>query len=176
MSRNLVASVRQRLLNISRARGEEFQLVLTWFGLERLLYRLTQSPYGGQFMLKGAMLFQLWTGQPHRSTRDLDLLGNGAPSTERLAQLFHDVCATTVEDDGITFPANAVQAEQIKENDEHQGIRIRIDAFGQCKTSSANRYRFRRRRHTRDTNDFVPSLAGLSGTSIVGLSSRNRRR
>ena len=38
--RDLVASVRQRLMNLSRERGEEFQLVLTRYGLERLLYRL----------------------------------------------------------------------------------------------------------------------------------------
>ena len=77
-----MAYVRQRLLNLSRERGEEFQLVLTRYGLERLLYRLTQSPHAAHFILKGAVLFQLWTGQPHRSTRDLDLLGQGAPSTD----------------------------------------------------------------------------------------------
>jgi hypothetical protein len=73
-SRDLVASVRQRLMNLSRVRGEEFQFVLTRYGLERLLFRLTQSLHTGQIVLKGAALFQLWTGQPHHSTRDLDLL------------------------------------------------------------------------------------------------------
>lgn len=90
--RNLVASVRQRLMNLSRQRGEDFQLILTRYGLERLLYRLTQSPHAGQFVLKGAALFQLWTGQPHRSTRDLDLLGQGAPTVDRLRQVFQAVC------------------------------------------------------------------------------------
>src|SRR5579872_350500 len=126
--RNLVASVRQRLMNLSRERGEDFQFVLTRYGLERLLYRLTKSPYAGQFILKGAALFQLWTGEPHRSTRDLDLLGQGTPSTTRLRMLFNEVCSISVTDDGLTFPADAVQAEQIKEEDEYQGIRLRIDA------------------------------------------------
>lgn len=66
-------------MQLSRERSEDFQLVLTRYGLERLLYRLTQSPQAGQFVLKGAVLFQLWTGQPHRPTRDLDLLGQGTP-------------------------------------------------------------------------------------------------
>ncbi len=126
--RNMAASVRQRLMNISRQRGEEFQLVLTRYGLERLLYRLAQSPHAEQFVLKGAALFQLWTGQPHRSTRDLDLLGQGEPSTDRLRQLFQEVCSLTVDDDGLTFLTDAIQAEQIKEDDEYQGIRLRIEA------------------------------------------------
>ena len=125
---NVVASVRQRLMNLSRERGEDFQLVLTRYGLERLLYRLTRSPHCGQFVLKGAALFQLWTGEPHRSTRDLDLLGQGTPSTDRLRQLFQDVCLLQVDDDGVTFLTDRIQAEQIKQDDAYQGIRLRIDA------------------------------------------------
>lgn len=126
--RNVSASVRQRLMNLSRQRGEDYQLVLTRYGLERLLYRLAQSPHADQFILKGAVLFQLWTGQPHRPTRDLDLLGMGNPSTDRMRSLFQDVCDSEVADDGLTFPTGAVQAEQIKDDDEYQGIRLRITA------------------------------------------------
>ena len=53
--RDLVASVRQRLLNLSRERGEDFQLVLNRYGLERLLYRLTHSAYAGQFAACGVL-------------------------------------------------------------------------------------------------------------------------
>ena len=127
-SRDMSASVRRRLMNLARERGEEFQLVLTQFGIERLLYRIAQSPHAGQFVLKGAALFQLWTGQAHRSTRDLDLLGRGEPSIDRLRRSFQDVCSLTVVDDGLTFATDAIQAEKIKEDDEYQGIRLRIDA------------------------------------------------
>jgi len=125
---NLAASVRQRLLNLSRERGEDFQLVLTRYGLERLLYRLSRSPYATQFVLKGAVLFQLWTGQPHRPTRDLDLLGHGTPSTDRLRQVFQKICTATVAEDGLAFEVDGVRAEQIKAEDEYQGIRLRLDA------------------------------------------------
>lgn len=59
---NLAASVRQRLANVARERGEDFQLLLTRYMNERLLYRLAQSPHAQRFLLKGAMLFALWTG------------------------------------------------------------------------------------------------------------------
>lgn len=125
--RNIAASVRQRLTNVSRERNEDFQFVLTRYGLERLLYRLSISKHAAQFILKGAALFQLWTGQPHRSTRDLDLLGHGAPSPDRLQTIFSEVCSLTVEDDGLVFSPETIHAEQIKEDAEYHGIRLRIE-------------------------------------------------
>jgi hypothetical protein len=50
---------------------------LTHYGLERLLYRLSISPHAPNYLLKGALLFSLWYDQPHRPTRDADLLGFG---------------------------------------------------------------------------------------------------
>ena len=131
--RNVVATIRQRLMNLARERGEDFQLVLTRYGIERLLYRLTQTEYGSQFVLKGAALFQLWTGESHRATRDLDLLGYGAPSPERLREVFQHVCSFEAADDGLAFFVDTVLAEQIKEDDEYQGIRLKIGhcLFGQ---------------------------------------------
>ena len=78
--KDIGASVRARLLRLARERGEDFQLVLTRYANERLLYRLASSEHGSRFVLKGAALFTLWTGEPHRATRDVDLLGFGDPS------------------------------------------------------------------------------------------------
>ena len=59
-STNVAASVRQRLRNRARADGQDFQLILTHYGIERLLYRLQHSPHADQFVVKGAMLFRVW--------------------------------------------------------------------------------------------------------------------
>jgi len=80
------ASVRARLLHLAREHGDDFQLLLTRYANERLLYRLTQSRHQGGFILKGATLFTLWTGHPHRATRDVDLLGIGDPSEDRIRE------------------------------------------------------------------------------------------
>lgn len=79
--KNVGASVRARLTDYARQRGENAQLVMTRFASERLIYRLAQSGYRDQFILKGAMLFSLWAPAPYRSTGDLDLLGQGDPAT-----------------------------------------------------------------------------------------------
>ena len=75
--KDLPASVRQRLLNLSKERGQPFDLVLVRYGIERLLYRLSRSPHAGKFLLKGAMLFVVWGENAPRPTRDVDLLGFG---------------------------------------------------------------------------------------------------
>ncbi len=66
--RNLAASVRDRLFNLARERREDFQAILTRYAVERLLYRLSISKYRDQFLLKGAMLFFVWSGQLYRPT------------------------------------------------------------------------------------------------------------
>mgnify|MGYP002623596869 FL=1 len=126
--RNMAASVRDRLRALAKEQREDFGLVLTRYGLERFLYRLSQSAHGGTFILKGAMLFQLWQGNPHRPTRDLDLLGHGDPDPERVASVFREVCDQAVADDGLTFHADTVQAEAMKEDEEYSGVRVKLQA------------------------------------------------
>jgi hypothetical protein len=124
--RNLAASIRQKLLNIATRQGEDFGLILTRYALERLLFRLSQSRYRDQFVLKGAMLFHPWTNTPHRPTRDLDLLGRGDPSPENCLAVFRELCAVAVPADGLNFPIDAVTAERIKEDKEYEGVRVRL--------------------------------------------------
>jgi hypothetical protein len=88
---NLSASVRQPLLNLATKRKEDFGLVLSRYGLERFLYRLSTSPHRDLFVLKGALLLQVWTGETYRPTRDLDLLGKGMSLSYQ--KIFSDVCS-----------------------------------------------------------------------------------
>jgi len=90
-SRSLAQSIHQRLLNKAKKRKEDPNLVLIRYALERFLYRLGRSAHHDRFILKGAMLFGAWGGQPHRPTRDLDLLGIGNPSDEALATAFAEI-------------------------------------------------------------------------------------
>ena len=82
--RNIGASVRQRLLNLAHARGQSMDLLLTRYALERLLHRLSLSPHRERFVLKGAMLLAIWFDEPHRATRDVDLLGFGDAAEDAL--------------------------------------------------------------------------------------------
>jgi len=125
---DLPSSIHQRLLNLSKKEGQDFQFVLTRFALERFLYRLSNSPFSRQFILKGAMLFSIWTGKSHRPTKDLDLLGYCEDNRESLIALLQKVCTTKVEPDGLIFNPESVRAEDIREGQEYQGQRVRLTA------------------------------------------------
>lgn len=128
LKKNLPASVRQRLLMASQKQGEPFDLILTRYGIERLLYRLSQSRYAERFLLKGAMLFRVWTECSHRPTRDLDLLGTGPAEAEELSTIFHEICSTPVEPDGLEFLCESVTANPIREEAVYGGIRVNVQA------------------------------------------------
>jgi predicted nucleotidyltransferase component of viral defense system len=125
---NLAASVRQRLLNISRASGEAFDLTLGRYGRERFLYRLSTSQHSDRFVLKGATLFLAWQGEPHRVTRDLDLLGTGEFTEDTLTQLIRDVTVQEVPDDALTFDADTIRVFPIRENQAYDGLRATLTA------------------------------------------------
>ena len=127
-SPNKAASVRQRLLNRARAEGEDFQVLLTRYVLERFLYRLGRSPYRDQFVVKGAMLFVLWEGDLHRTTRDLDLLGFGSSAIGDIEQTIREIAAVEVEDDGVEFVTETVRGGLIREEQEYEGVRVSAEA------------------------------------------------
>lgn len=123
--RNTAASVRARLLARAHADRRDFNLVLTRYALERLLYRLSVSAHAGQFLLKGALLFDLWFDMPHRPTRDADLLGFGPSDAPRLEEVFREICAVEL-DDGIRFRPDTVRAGEIRKGAGYSGIRVTL--------------------------------------------------
>lgn len=127
--KNVGASVRQRLLNIARDSGSDFAVTLSNYALERLLYRLSCSSHSDRFVLKGAMLFRKWSDQPHRATRDMDLLAFGSPAAEDVTRLIRDICSTSVDDDGVEFLPHTLRTEEIREAQEYDGIRVKLTAI-----------------------------------------------
>jgi predicted nucleotidyltransferase component of viral defense system len=125
--RNIGASVRQRLLNLARTRGQPMELLLTRYALERLLHRLSLSPHRERFVLKGAMLLATWFNEPHRATRDVDLLGFGDAAEDALLATVREIMAVEV-DDGVSFDLKGLRIEAIREEIEYGGSRLRTTA------------------------------------------------
>jgi predicted nucleotidyltransferase component of viral defense system len=125
LPKNVAASVRARLLSRAKEQGMDYNLILTKYALERLLYRLSASPWGDAFVLKGALLFDLWFDQPHRPTRDMDLLGFGSSEMADVAAVFREVCAL-VDEDGMTFDPATVSAAEIRKEANYAGVRVTL--------------------------------------------------
>jgi predicted nucleotidyltransferase component of viral defense system len=126
-SEQLAASVRQRLKNLTGT--NDFQTTLVLYALERLLYRLSQSAYQQQFVLKGALLFNIWLEHSYRSTRDADFLSFGDSTPERIEDIFRELCVLDVEADGLEFATDSVVSSRIKADCEYEGVRVNLVAY-----------------------------------------------
>jgi hypothetical protein len=125
---NLAASVRQRLLNLSRERGLVFDVVLVTYGLERLIYRLSISSHRDRFILKGGMLVTLWIVDENRVTRDADFTAFGDSNEDQLKTVFTEILKLNF-DDGLNFDTDALIALPIREDQEYGGVRLKTTAY-----------------------------------------------
>jgi hypothetical protein len=126
-SRNPGHSVFQRLLNRARSHGEDFNLLLVRYGVERFLYRLGISRYADRFFLKGANLFLVWKGRSYRVSKDVDLLGSDPEDVDRITGVFRELCQVAAVDvDGIEFVPDTVRAEEIRGAQGDVGIRVTL--------------------------------------------------
>ena len=126
---NLTASVAARLLQRSQRTGEDHQVLLTRYGLERLMYRLSQSVLANRFVVKGALAFLVWADEPFRATRDLDLLAMPEPSPDELMELFQSLCRMEVADDGLAFEETSITVREIREDQQYGGMCVCMKAM-----------------------------------------------
>lgn len=124
--RNIAASARVRLRNQARATQVDSVALTTRYVLERLLYRMSVSPYAGRFVLKGAMLFPAWTEYYIRPTRDLDLCTDDDQPPTNLDAEFREILSASVEDDGVKFDVNTLKVMPIREDASEAGMRVNL--------------------------------------------------
>jgi hypothetical protein len=123
---NVSASIHQRLLNIAKETGRPFNELLQYFAMERFLFRLSLSTHAPLFVLKGALLFRVWDTPDSRATRDIDFLAYVDNSPENIASIIREICTINDVDDGLSFDAESVTAQRIKEDADYEGVRVRF--------------------------------------------------
>lgn len=122
--KNLVASIHQRLLNVSRQSSRAFNDLVMHYAIERFLYRLSQSPHADRIVLKGGLMINVWSTSITRVTRDIDLLAKLSNDLNRIVEVVQHVCEVAVEDDGLVFDPKTVTAQRITEDAEYEGVRV----------------------------------------------------
>ena len=125
--RNVAASIRQRLLDLTRATNGNFQDCLDRYAVERLIYRLSLSDARERFLLKGALLFTAWFDVPHRPTRDADFLALDEPDAGKLADMVRALCNVAAED-GVIYDAGSIRVVEIREQANYAGLRVTLRA------------------------------------------------
>lgn len=133
---NVSASVRQRLLNRSKADNRSFNELLQYYAMERFLYRLSMSDHAQHYILKGALMLRAWKSPEFRPTMDIDMLGKTGNEEENITAQIRDILAVEIQPDGLTFDSNSIQTERITEDADYEGIRVRFrGALGTARIS-----------------------------------------
>lgn len=102
------------------------QLVMQNYMLERLLERISLSPYRNNFILKGGYLISAIVGLDTRTTMDLDTTIKGFTLThDAILRIFQEICAISV-DDNVQFAVERIA--DIRETDDYPGIRVSLKA------------------------------------------------
>ncbi len=126
--KNYSASVRMKLLNLSKEKKVELIGLLIRYATDRLLYRLSKSEFHSKFVLKGSLLFSVWNDELHRPTKDADLLGFGSNDAKGIFNDFKKICEMEIPEDGLDFDISTLRIEEIREDEEYDGKRVKVVA------------------------------------------------
>lgn len=127
--KNIEASVKNKLINISKQEKKAFSVILMLYIQERLLYRLSISEYSESFILKGGLLLFGINEFKGRPTRDIDFLAKQIKNdANTIKSIFNKVCGIQCND-GIFFDRESIKAEKTGEDRDYNGIEIKLNAF-----------------------------------------------
>jgi predicted nucleotidyltransferase component of viral defense system len=129
MSKNIAASVKQKLLSKAKEDGRPFNEVLQYYVMERFLYRLSQSSHKERFILKGALMLRAWQSSALRPTMDIDMLGITSNEIDNIVSQIKHVASVDIDPDGLLFDTKTITAEEITEEADYRGVRVSMYAF-----------------------------------------------
>ncbi|MDY6950643.1 MAG: nucleotidyl transferase AbiEii/AbiGii toxin family protein [Thermodesulfobacteriota bacterium] len=168
--KDVAASVRSRLLNLARQTGRPFEEVLVLYGLERFLFRLSQSDYSDRFILKGGLLL-IGMGFPAaRPTRDMDFLALMSSNIDAVSRAIQEIGAMDAND-GMAYDFSELRHETVSPNTEYQGIRFRfVGQLGQARIPMQIDIGFGDRVVPEPRKMAFPTLLDMDPPMIVGYS------
>lgn len=123
-------SVKARLKNYAKMNSLTFQEVLTYYGIERAIYRVSISDHANRFILKGGIfLYAIFDGKYSRATTDIDFLGiRVSNSRDELEAIFKSILSQDLGD-ALIFDIDSINVEEILELKKYHGLRISTTAF-----------------------------------------------
>ena len=111
---NYGCSIKAKLLNISRSEKQGYQMLVTRYLQERLLYRLSISRYHDRFFLKGGALLYAHERFLARPTLDIDFTESHIDNDkENIKKIFAEICAIPYEQDGVIFHTDTLRSDDI---------------------------------------------------------------
>lgn len=130
MKKNIVASIKAKLTQISKKRNKDFSSICLQYCQERFLYRLSLSEYKNNFILKGGLSLIAVNISSNRPTKDIDFLGKNIKNDSSvIKEIFIKILKNSFYDDGLNFDTESITTEKIAEESLYEGVRVNINAF-----------------------------------------------
>jgi len=127
--KNSGRSIRERLLNLMKESKHEYMYLLQRYFNERLLYRVSVSPYSEHFVLKGGSLLYAHNGLDCRPTVDVDFMANRVTSDQKeLVRIFTDILNIECPEDGVEFDTSEMVPTAIAVDKKYPGTRLPFKA------------------------------------------------
>ena len=127
--KNYGKSVKTKLLNLMNSSGYKYMYLLARYFNERLLYRVSVSPYRENLLLKGGSLLYAFNGLETRPTIDIDFMAQRiSRDREHLEKAFREILSIECEEDGVTFDVKVLRSEPITVEKEYPGTRFYVTA------------------------------------------------
>ena len=124
--KNIEASIKAQLQNKAKKTNRPFSEVLQYYGMERFLYRVSQSKYADKFILKGALMFTAWHVPERRTTLDIDFSAQYDNQISSIEKMIKDICKIDVVSDGLIFDCKNIKGQRIKEDADYEGVRVKF--------------------------------------------------
>jgi hypothetical protein len=127
--KNIPASTHARLQNLAKNRNKPFQEILKYYGMERFLFRLSQTKYGPKLILKGGLIFYALDYPLKRATRDIDFRGYVDNSVDNLIEIIKQTCSFNFPHDGLVFRDESIKIKEKMVDFDYPGFQITFDAL-----------------------------------------------
>jgi predicted nucleotidyltransferase component of viral defense system len=128
MKSNINKSVKDRLKNLARSSGRDYNFVSIQYMHERFLARLERSEFKGRFILKGALLLLAYDMPRVRPTKDIDFLGDQLSNqSDDIDSAIKQITEIDLED-GVTFNGDEIEIDEITKDADYKGLRVRLSA------------------------------------------------
>lgn len=124
-------SIKAKLRNRAILEHRTFQEIMTVYGLERAMYRLSISPFSENFILKGGiLLYAFFEGDYSRGTADVDLLGIQIKNDiDVIQRIFEEIFSIEFPEDAIQYDITSMKISRITELKKYPGISVSITGY-----------------------------------------------
>ena len=123
------SSIRGKIYNFAKKSNIPGSKMYIRYFLERLLYRIMNSKYKNNFIIRGSSLLYIYNSEKARQTKDLDFMGVGIDnSLNYMEKAFKEIISVQCPEDCVEFLPETLKVEKIQSDKLYSSVRVSMVA------------------------------------------------